>query len=345
MTGQILKALDMVIIFKENCSAKKVLIMRFRVSRLFVWNVKKFLCLAVIAAILVFPAGLLCAKKIPPDKVKITTPVYTPKLSDFNPQLGRYIYTVSWQGIPAGTVEMSLNRTGDDYKIIASARSAKAIDYIYKLRYRSQAVISAQSLMPRQSVATTSENSRQKKIEMEFFPNGEIQSVYTNHHGKRESLKFDPGNFTLDPFSTALLALSMDWKTGDKRQFDTYNGRNRYLIELTAVDRTEITINGKVRKAIVISPNITKLTEEETKKLRNARIYISEDNSREILKISSDLFFGTVETDMVAFIPAKSRAPGKNRDISPSTESLAPADAKEKSGTSEIYEKYGEVIP
>jgi hypothetical protein len=65
-----------------------------------------------------------------------------------------------------------------------------------------------------------------------------------------------------------------------------------------------------VRKAIVISPNITKLTEEETKKLRNARIYISMDNSREILKISSDLFFGTVDTDMVSFVPEKAKISG-----------------------------------
>jgi hypothetical protein len=141
----------------------------------------------------------------------------------------------------------------------------------------------------------------------------------------------------LDPFSTAFLALSMDWKVGEKRRFDTYNGRNRYLIELTAVDQTDITVNGKTRKAIVISPKITKLTEKENKKLRNALIYISADASREILKISSDLFFGTVNADMVAFIPAKSGAPGKKPDISPLSESLVPGDADEKPGMNEIY--------
>jgi hypothetical protein len=292
-------------------------------------NMKSIVCLPVIAAMLIFQTGLLSAKKIPPDQVKITTPVYSPELSDFNPKLGRYTYTVSWQGIAAGAVDLSLNRAGDDYKITANARSSEVIDYVYTLRYRTEAFISSQTLMPRRSVSVTNENSRKKRIELEFLPNGEILSVYTNHHGKRNSIQFNPGNFTLEPFSTAFLALNMDWKIGDKRQFDIYNGRNRYLIELTAVDQTDITINGKTRKTIVISPDITKLTDAETKKLRNARIYISADNSREILKISSDLFFGTVDIDLTAFRPAKTRAAGKKPDRAASTQTLAPETAKQ----------------
>jgi hypothetical protein len=281
--------------------------------------------IAVLAVLLVFQSGLLWAQKISPDQIKITTPAYSPELPDFNPKLGRYIYTVSWQGFPAGTVYMNLKRNADYYEISASVRSAKAIDYVYKLRFRTEAVISAQTLTPKRSVFITNENTRKKKIELEFFANGEIQSVYTDNRGKNESVKFNPGNFTLDPFSTAFLALSMDWKVGDKRQFDTYNGRNRYLIELTAVENTELVINGRARKAFVISPSIKKLTDTDTKKLRNARIYISADNSREILKISSELFFGSVDTDMVAFIPAAgARTPATIPDAGSAIDSSVP---------------------
>jgi hypothetical protein len=282
---------------------------------------KRGLFISVLAVLLVFQAGLLRAKKIPPDQVKITTPAYSPELPDFNPKLGRYIYTVSWQGFPAGSVYMNLKKNGDQYEISASARSAKAIDYVYKLRFRSESVVSVRTLTPRRSLFTINENARKKKIELEFFPDGEIQSIYSDSLGESETIRFNPGNFTLDPFSTAFLALSMDWKVGDKRQFDTYNGRNRYLIELTAVENTELDINGRARKAIVISPIIKKLTGTDTKKLRDARIYISADNSREILKISSDLFFGTLDTDMVAFIPAAGvRAPAAIPDAGPAIE-------------------------
>ncbi len=298
---------------------------------------KRIIFSAAISLLLIFHPGLMDAKKIPPDQVKITTPVYTPELPDFNPKLGRYTYSVSWQGISAGTVDMNLNKTDDDYEIAATARSAQAIDYVYKLRYRTKAVISAKTLTPRRSVATTHENSRRKKIELEFFPDGQIQSVYTDHKGRRKSVKFDPGNFTLDPFSTALLALSMDWKVGDKRQFDTYHGRNRYLIELTAVDFTDIIINGSPRKAIVISPTITKLTEAETKKLRKALIYIAADKSREILKISSELFFGAVEVEMGAFTPAKPNPAVEKPEKIPLTQAGEPVAVRHAPGSLEIY--------
>ncbi len=268
-------------------------------------HMQRIIFLLIFGTLLVVSNATLSAKKIPPDKVDITTPVYAPELTDFNPKLGKYIYAVSWQGIPAGTVELNLTRVGDDYQITASARSAKAIDYVYKLRYKSEAVISAKTLMPKHSIATTNENFKEKKIELEFSPEGEIQSVYINHRGKRQSLQFKPHNFTLEPFSTAFLALSMNWKKGDKRTFDTYNGRNRYLIELTAVDMTDIIINGATHRAIVIAPAVTKLTDAETKKLRKAWIYISAGNSREILQITSELFFGSVNTTLVDFIPEK----------------------------------------
>jgi hypothetical protein len=285
---------------------------------------KKNLLITILAVMLVFQTGLPGAKKIPPDQIRITTPAYSPELPDFNPRQGRYIYIVSWQGIPAGTINLEFKRNTDQYEISANVRSAKAIDYVYKLRFRTKGILSAETLMPKQSVFITNENDRKKKIELAFFPNGEIQSVYTDNRGGRESVKFNPGNFTLDPFSTAFLALSMNWEVGDKRQFDTYNGRNRYLIELTAVEKTDITVNGKTQNVIVISPGIQKLTDTDTKKLRNARIYITADSSREILKISSDLFFGTVDVDMVDFIPAKQKSAGEKTDQASPTGDNAP---------------------
>jgi len=261
-------------------------------------------CLIIVCILLtamaVVHAASLSAKSIHPGQVKISTPVYAPKLSQFNPRLGQYTYLVSWQGIPAGTIELNLKRAGADYEINARARTAEAIDYIYKLRYESKVFVSAETLMPKQTVSTSRVNSRDTKTTVEFLPDGEIYSVHKDHRGKTKSIRFNPDNFTLEPYSAAFLALSQDWAVGDRRLFDTFNGRNRYLIELTAVDRAEIIINGRIRKAIVISPKVTKLTDTDTKKLRDAKIYISDDNSREILKISSELFFGSLDTDMVS---------------------------------------------
>jgi len=126
------------------------------------------------------------------------------------------------------------------------------------------------------------------------------------------TLKFDPDNFTLDPYSVGFLAMSQEWKVGESRRFDMFSGESRYLIEFTAVERTEITVNGALRQAIVLCPSVKKLTDtgkdSNDKKMRAARIYISADQSREILKISSDLLIGSVDTVMVGFSPTPNPA-------------------------------------
>jgi hypothetical protein len=312
-------------------------------NRKYYLNMMNFLSLALFIVLLLFQAALLRAEKISPEKVRISTPVYAPELSHFNPPLGQYAYTVSWNGIPAGMVELDLNRNGDDYEIKAIARTAEVIDYVYKLRFFTEATLSAETLLPRRSFFISQENSREKRIELEFLPNGEIHSERINHRGKLESIHFYPDNFTLDPYSTAFLALSMYWEVGDKRQFDTFNGKDRYLIELTAVSRTGIIVNGRNCEAIVISPSVKKLTDTDPKKLRKARIYISADDPREILKISSDLLIGSVDMDIVFFTPATARAPEpalvEKPDIYPATKSVITNTVKQKAGIHENNKK------
>lgn len=287
---------------------------------------KLFLLAVAGVAGLVLQVLPLFAGSIPADQVRISTPVYGPADS-FNPLLGRYSYAVSWNGIAAASIELELNRSGDEYAIRASARTSKEVDLVYKLRYTSETVLAADTFKPKQSFSIDTTNSQKKITRLEFLPGGEIISIRRNQRGIVKTMKFNPDNFTLDPYSAGFLALSQEWKVGERRRFDVFNGKSRYLIEFSAVEKTKLTVNGKVRPAIVIVPTVKKLTasddDAKDKKLREARIYISADRSREILKISSSLLFGSVEAEMVDFTPApkavsqdKTAAAGlKNRPI------------------------------
>lgn len=271
-------------------------------------NFRKLLILLM--AVLLLAAGTsIRASKIPADQVKVTTPVYKPDFSEFKPPLGKYEYSVSWNGIPAGSVDLELALNGSEYKITSNARSASGIDLVYRLRYHSESIVSAKTFRPLFSKYVSRENSRRKITELQFLPSGEISYMREDHHGKVERLRFQSDNFTLDPYSAAFLAISLKWEVGDKRLFDTFTGKSRYLIELTAVERTKIEVNGRTRDAFVIIPNVTKLTDTESpKKLREAKIYVSADNSHEILKVVSDLFIGSVQTIMESFTPSVSSA-------------------------------------
>lgn len=265
----------------------------------------------VLTTVLFCSAHAAHAERIPADEVEIITPAYSPEPENFKPRFGTYRYAVNWQGIPAGSLEILLEKRGANYRIEASARTNRFIDFFYKLRFTTNAIVSATSLYPQVSVYNSRENHRNKKTTIEFLPDGEIKSVRVDRHGDLEKLTFKPNNFTLDPFSAVFLALSLSWEVGDTRQFDTFTGKSRYLVELTAIEKTTIDINGTNREAIVISPRVDNLTKknlsEEDEKLREARIYVSTDKTSEILRITSDIFIGTVNTNLVSFSPSENK--------------------------------------
>lgn len=267
-------------------------------------------CIAMSIAVF-FSTGLLHAKEIPPDEVSVSTPTYEPGKAGFDPKLGQYSYEASWNGIAAGTVTLTLARRGNNYHIAASAKTASFIDIFYKLRFRTEAVLAARTFQPKRSMYVTRANSREKTTQMAFSPDGKISSVRESR-GNIQAYHFKPDNFTLDPFSAAFLALSLEWEVGQTRQFDTFNGKSRYLIELTAVEKTRITVRGVAREAIVISPSVTNLTDSDpSDKLHEAKIYIATDRSREILRLVSDLFIGSIKTSMVSYTAAVSEKPDK----------------------------------
>ena len=237
------------------------------------------------------------------DKVKIKTPVYRPAFDEFSPALGEYLYEVSWQGIPAADLTANISREGDTYRIITNARTYSGIDLFYKLRYRAEGVISAYTLMPKRTLINHIENSRVKNTEI-VFKEGNIKSVYTKVGSGTEVLDFDPGNFTLDPFSAAFLARSLRWELGDVKEFDTYVGKSRYLVKLTASNKSMMKVNGAETPVWEIKPHVTKLTAaKQNGKLRDATIFVTADTKREILQLKSEVFIGNVYTKMTSFTP------------------------------------------
>lgn len=244
-----------------------------------------------------------------PEQVHLVTPYYQPKYTKFKPPLGSYTYKVSWQGIPAAFVTIEVDRDGLNYKFGTKVRTNSAIDIFYKLRYQAQSEISTLNFQPVKSFYESRENSRFQRADLIFSPEGEITSLYKKNDRDLKVLKFNPNNVTLDPFSAAFIACSLDWKVGDTRVFDTFNGKSRYLIELKAIDKRKINVAGEEREAWLISPSVEKLGGKPHSKLRQAEIFVSADNKHEILQINSKVFVGTVKTRLMEYKPSKKTLP------------------------------------
>src|SRR5262249_10341179 len=162
-------------------------------------------------------------------------------------------------GIPAASATIFVEKDGENYRITATARTATGIDLFYKLRYRGEGLLSGTDLTPIRAVFDQQENSRIKNAEIIFHDNGEIEAVRQTKGKPAETLNFTPENFTLDPFAAAFIARGVDWKLGDTKEFDTFNGKSRYLISLTALEKAKVDVNGEKRDCWVISPKVKNL--------------------------------------------------------------------------------------
>lgn len=237
------------------------------------------------------------------DLVKISTPNYVSKASNFRPKLGVSTYEAAWQGIPAAEMSVEVDTDGLHYFVNVSAKTYSAIDIFYRLRYQANGVLNAQDLLPIKSTFDQKENSRVKLTEITYLDSGEVRSYRRREDKEPEIMQFDPNNIMLDPFSAAFLSRSLDWTLGEIKKFDVFNGKSRYLITMTAVERTQLEVNGVLRNVLVISPTVDNLTSRKAnKKLREARIYISDDANRDLLKIASSVFVGEVTATLTSFV-------------------------------------------
>lgn len=242
-----------------------------------------------------------------PEEVKVSTPVYRP---DFSPALGTYTYEVSWQGIPAAEVKVGVEREGLSYKIWTKVRTYSAIDIFYTLRYDARAKLSVVDFSPTQSYFRSRENSKVKEAEITFMPDGEIHAIRMKNKQNPQYKRFNTDNFTLDPFSAAFIARGIDWEVGKTNVFDAYNGKSRYLIKLTAKEKTTMKVNGVERPVWVINPSVEYIGKKKKSKLREAKIYMTADSYREIIEIESEVFIGSVSTELEEFEASERPYPG-----------------------------------
>lgn len=257
--------------------------------------------------------GLLIAAPVTAEQgktggfAKVTTPAYRPDMTQFNPPLGVYTYSVSWQGIPAAEAVVAVSKEDGLFKITTTARTLRAIDLFYRLRYRAEGVMDAENLLPIRAVMEQQENSKVKLIEMDFLENGDIQTSRSQRGKDTVQTVVSTDNFTLDPFSAAFMARSMPWREGMSRSFDTFNGKDRYLITLTATARSRMRVNGEKRDVWEITPKITNISKGgSARKLRGATIYVTDDEAREVVKLTSEVFVGSVNVKFDSFAPLPS---------------------------------------
>ena len=271
---------------------------------LFLWRAVLF------AGLLQICVPIVSADYIPPSQVVVRTKAYQPQETNF--PRGSYEYQVAWQGVPVGSASIRIGTTYRGGKkmldVEGTARSTKVVGVFYALRHRSESIFSAHDLKPIEFTSQQTENSRFTNVAVTFSPDGLIRSKIVkgkvNSQGKSEEVVFKSENATFDPITAAFLARSLPINPAEDLSFDIFNGQHRYLISFHVVGREKINVAGKDYDAFKVEPRVKKLTDTQgEKRLRKAYLWVSADGSREVLKLESEVFFGSVSAKLVRFVP------------------------------------------
>lgn len=257
------------------------------------------------------------ADYIEPSSIRTEAQRYPVVKNPLNPQV--YHYDVTWQGIPVGSAIVTVAPSDararaslggeygvdtvfqeDIFSIKAEAKSAKVIDVFYKLRHESESFVRKSNLQPIQFRTWQKENSKTKKAQVSFKPDGLIDSFAEKDGRIERKHVFTSPDFILDPISAAFFARSIPIEVGGRAEFDVFNGKHRYLISFDVVSIEDIPIQGAMRKAFKTIPQVKKLTDTEGEsRLREATLWISADDAREVLKLESKVFVGSVGATLV----------------------------------------------
>lgn len=240
-----------------------------------------------------------------PKDVQIPTLVYSPEVLDI--QLGRYDYDISWQGLPVAQSSIAVSYYDAPhnlfYYVQVLVHTSKLIRWAYKLQHLSESIFAHGNY---KSVSFQSQQFERKKEnvrKVDFDNTGIVRSENWKNGKLERALEFDGKGQVCDPISAAFLARSLPMNVGEKIQVDVFNASHRYLITFNIVAKEQIIIGNSYREAFRVVPEIRKLTDTKgLDKFKSAVLWISTDYRRDVLKLESSVWIGSVTAELKQFV-------------------------------------------
>ena len=225
---------------------------------------------------------------------------------EFSPRMGTFYYVIEWGGSKAADARVSVKREGDFYRMIADQETTPFIDRIYRIRYSGETLIEAEDLLPKKTLIKGEFGRRTRVDEIHYGEDGGVEAVVTKSKPrsspKREVYEIDAETFAIDVFAAVFLARSFDWQEGESQHIEIFNEDKHHLITLDCLGQS-IFEEGDIRTtAWVIRPGAHNLDNPKAETTYSkTRIYLSADESRDLLKIKTKLGFGTIKMTLVEY--------------------------------------------
>jgi hypothetical protein len=234
-----------------------------------------------------------------------SVPTYRPKFQPFEAGESQ-VYRAHWNGmVSVATAQITTKPTVIDgkkvYQVKVQAKSSKFLDLIWRMRDTITSTFDAKALAPSRFTFAQRENSKVIDTEARYDDYTKRWAVNRQEVGKRPKLyEFDSQN-TLDPITAVYLARSIDFKVGDRLHFKVFGGKYQYLLELRIDGKEPVKLpSGKSIEAYKIIPFVQNIAKEGyASRFNEATVWISADERRLPIKISSKIFVGSIYLELV----------------------------------------------
>lgn len=231
-------------------------------------------------------------------------------VSEFNPRLGTFYYVIHWAKSRVADATITIERDGDYYRMVADEETTKFLDRIYRVRYRGETVIRAEDLVPVETVIKEEVGKKKTTEQIRYDAEGKAEVVVRKKEPdapvRQEAYLINEETFAIDMFSAIFLTRSFHWRENESQQFDVFSGKKRYLVTLDCIGKTVFQEGDIKIDAWVIRPGVLKQNDPDAKTRHSkARVYLSADESRDLLKIRTKIGIGTVKMKLLRYEPAR----------------------------------------
>jgi Protein of unknown function (DUF3108) len=245
-------------------------------------------------------------------------PAYQPKHYPFDGG-EKALYKATWNGVPVATAEIlttpQMIEGKKFYNIRVEAKTSKVLDWMWKMRDTITSIVEAKGLAPYRYTFNQRENRKVVDTEARFDSSAKKWIVHRDERRKVKNYEFDQPPNLVDPITAVYLARSQDLKVGDHLYFNVFGGKNRYWLDLEVERRETVQTSSGSVDAFKIVPRIRNIAKQGyAKTLNEAAIWISADERRVPVLLSSKVSFGTVYIEKVEGDAAIQASQGQSND-------------------------------
>ena len=168
-------------------------------------------------------------------------------------------YEFGWKGIPAAHATLSVQGVPEAgasprrVRVIGTAETVSALDWIWKMRDRVESVFTADTLTP--ETFDFHQHERNDKIDTHLeisWPKGVATSRRVKNGTGKDWLF--PITRAYDPVTAAFLLRGVDLQVGDSKRVEVLNGKSRYLIDMHVRTRETVTVPAGTFEAFKLEP-------------------------------------------------------------------------------------------